>query len=745
MVEGLTDAKLRKMRRGGHDPEKVYAAYAAAAQHRGSPTVILAKTVKGWGLGEVGEGRNVTHQQKKLSERELRSFRDRFGIPIGDRELLETPFYRPPEDSEEMQYLLERRRALGGFVPRRVGAGAVTRSRTREALRRLLTESRESARSPRRWCSYACLRHLMNDPEIGRAIVPIVPDEARTFGMDALFRKYGIYSSAGQQYEPADSDVVAYYREAQDGQLLEEGITEAGSMASFTAAGTAYATHGVTTIPFFVFYSMFGFQRVGDLIWQNADARGRGFLIGATAGRTTLSGEGLQHQDGHSHVLASVVPTVRAYDPAFAYEIATIVREGIRRMWVEQEDVVYYLTVQNEMYAMPAMPAGVEEGISARHVSAGGRRGAAFVAAHPSVRQRRHPARRAASAAVACGARGRGRGVERDQLQRAAPRSPRRRALESAASDRAAAHAVREPRARRRAVARRGRRATYMKIVADQVARFVPVDVPIARHRRVRAQRGPPDPASVLRSGRRIRHGRRARRAGEKWPRRIPGSAAAAIADFGIDPDRADPASELDGLDPGKPESRGAAAMRVVVLQHESIEGPGVWMEALLEHAASASNACWCRRPAFHVTRGRRSADLDGRFDERQRSAPVDCKPKWGSSRNESVRALPVLGVCLGSQLIAKSAGGFVEPGPVFEIGFHEVELTDAGHADPVLRALPPRLSVLQWHGEYFHDVPGATVSRALVPIPHAGVPRRQRLRPALPSRSDAALRRRDV
>ena len=362
MVEGLTDAKLRKMRRGGHDPDKVYAAYKAAIESRGAPTVVLAKTVKGWGLGEVGEGRNVTHQQKKLSEKELRSFRDRFGIPIGDRELLETPFHRPSEDSEEIQYLLERRRALGGSLPKRISRAPsiepVPESLFAEFLQ--ATGDREVATT---MVFVRLLRHLMNDPSIGRSIVPIVPDEARTFGMDALFRKYGIYSFAGQRYEPADSDVVAYYREARDGQLLEEGITEAGAMASFTAAGTAYATHGVATIPFFIFYSMFGFQRVGDLIWQNADARGRGFLIGATAGRTTLSGEGLQHQDGHSHVLASVVPTVRSYDPAFAYEIATIVREGIRRMWVEQEDVVYYLTVQNEMYSMPGLPEGAEDGI----------------------------------------------------------------------------------------------------------------------------------------------------------------------------------------------------------------------------------------------------------------------------------------------------------------------------------------------------------------------------------------------
>ncbi len=363
MVEGLTDTKLRKMRRGGHDPEKVYAAYHAAVEHRGAPTVVLAKTVKGWGLGEVGEGRNVTHQQKKLSEKELRTFRDRFGIPIADRDLLETPFYRPADDSEEAQYLLERRRALGGFVPRRAVRAAPIDPLPADLFAEFMKESGADRKVATTMVFVRLLRHLMSDPQIGPSIVPIVPDEARTFGMDALFRKYGIYSSLGQRYEPADSDVVAYYREAEDGQLLEEGITEAGAMASFTAAGTAYATHGVTTIPFFLFYSMFGFQRVGDLIWQNADARGRGFLVGATAGRTTLSGEGLQHQDGHSHLLASVVPTVRAYDAAYGYEIATIVREGIRRMWVEGEDVVYYLTIQNEMYEMPALPEGVEEGI----------------------------------------------------------------------------------------------------------------------------------------------------------------------------------------------------------------------------------------------------------------------------------------------------------------------------------------------------------------------------------------------
>ena len=362
MVADLTDAKLRKMRRGGHDPEKVYAAYRAAVDHVGAPSVILAKTIKGYGLGEAGEGRNVTHQQKKMNEKELREFRDRFGIPIADRELAETPFYRPPDDSEEIEYLLERRRQLGGLVPSRRVRAEPLAPLPLEWFREFFDDSgeREVATT---MALVRMLQRLMNDKTIGHLIVPIVPDEARTFGMDALFRKFGIYSHLGQRYEPADSDVVLFYREATDGQLLEEGITEAGAMASFTAAGTAYATHGINAIPFFFFYSMFGFQRIGDLIWQNADARGRGFLVGATAGRTTLAGEGLQHQDGHSHLLASTVPTVHAYDSAFAYELAVIVQDGLRRMYVENEPCCYYLTVYNEMYPMPAMPAGVADGI----------------------------------------------------------------------------------------------------------------------------------------------------------------------------------------------------------------------------------------------------------------------------------------------------------------------------------------------------------------------------------------------
>src|SRR5581483_3113658 len=293
---------------------------------------------------------------------ELRGFRDRLGIPIGDAQLEDVPFYRPADDTEEVAYLRERRAALGGPVPRRT-----VRSKPLPALPAGVFEQFKHPKGGREVATtqvfVALLRHLMSDPTIGKLIVPIAPDEARTFGMDSLFRKFGIYSQQGQRYEPVDSDVVAFYREVEDGQLLEEGITEAGAMASFTAAGTAYAANGVNAIPFFLFYSMFGFQRIGDLIWAHADARGKGFLVGATAGRTTLAGEGLQHQDGHSHVLASAVPTVRAYDPAYAYEIAVIVEDGLRRMYVEREDVFYYLTVMNEAWAQPPMPDGAEAGI----------------------------------------------------------------------------------------------------------------------------------------------------------------------------------------------------------------------------------------------------------------------------------------------------------------------------------------------------------------------------------------------
>jgi len=362
LVDHLSDERLSKLRRGGHDPEKVYAAFKAAVESKGRPTVILAKTVKGYGLGEAGEGRNITHSQKKLNEDELREFRTRFGIPISDKEVGKAPFYRPPDDSPEMQYLFERRKSLGGFVPSRtMRAQPIATPSLAE-----FTEFTKDAGDRTFATTQAFVRFfskLLRDKNIGKLIVPIVPDESRTFGMDPLFRQIGIYSHAGQLYQPVDSDQVSYYREAKDGQLLEEGITEAGSMASFIAAGTAHSAHGLNMIPFYIYYSMFGFQRIGDMIWCAADARAKGFLLGATAGRTTLGGEGLQHQDGHSHLLASSFPTVKAYDPAFQYEIAVIVLDGMRRMYTEQEDCMYYITLQNEVYHHPSMPEGAERGI----------------------------------------------------------------------------------------------------------------------------------------------------------------------------------------------------------------------------------------------------------------------------------------------------------------------------------------------------------------------------------------------
>ena len=362
MVEHHSDEQLQKMRRGGHDPEKVYAAYQQAIAHQSAPTVILAKTIKGYGMGEAGEGKNITHQQKKLNEDEIRLFRTRFGIPISDDEVAETPFYRPPDDSPEMQYIRQRRESLGGHVPQRQ-VMAPPLAMPPETLWDEFKKSSGKREFATTMAFVAIMRKLMQDKQIGDLIVPIVPDESRTFGMEPLFRQFGIYSSLGQLYEPVDKDVITYYKEAKDGQILEEGITEAGSMSSFIAAGSAYATHGINTIPFFIYYSMFGMQRIGDLVWLAGDMRVKGFMVGGTAGRTTLNGEGLQHEDGHSHLLAYPVPNLEAYDPAFGYEIAVIIREGIRRMYVEQEDVFYYLTVENDIYAMPEMPDGVEEGI----------------------------------------------------------------------------------------------------------------------------------------------------------------------------------------------------------------------------------------------------------------------------------------------------------------------------------------------------------------------------------------------
>jgi pyruvate dehydrogenase E1 component len=362
MVEEMSDEEINRMKRGGHDPVKVFNAYKRAVEHKGSPTVILAQTVKGYGLGEAGEGRNVTHQQKKLNEDELKHFRDRFEIPISDDDLEETPFYRPKENSEEFKYLVDRRKKLHGFIPKREVKIKPLKAPAEEIFDEFIVPSgkREVATT---MAMVHLLGKLLKDKNIGKLVVPIVPDESRTFGMDALFRQAGIYSHVGQKYEPVDKESLLYYKEARDGAILEEGITEAGSMSSFIAAGSAYANHGVNTIPFFIFYSMFGFQRVGDLIWAAADARVRGFLVGGTAGRTTLAGEGLQHQDGHSHLFAFSVPNCKAYDPAFAYEIAVIVQDGIKHMFIDQEDIFYYITVMNEKYQMPEMPENSREGI----------------------------------------------------------------------------------------------------------------------------------------------------------------------------------------------------------------------------------------------------------------------------------------------------------------------------------------------------------------------------------------------
>jgi pyruvate dehydrogenase E1 component len=361
MVEHLSDDDLAKLRRGGHDYRKVYAAYRAAVEHTGAPTVILAHTVKGWTLGPGVEARNITHQAKKLSEAELKIFRDRLELPIPDADLKEAPYYHPGADSEEIQYLMERRRILGGPIPKRV-VRAAPLPPPGEAVDKEFTAGSQTPVSTTMVFT-RILRNLIRDQELGPRIVPIIPDEARTFGMDPLFKEVGIYAALGQRYEPVDSDLVLSYREAKDGQVLEEGITEAGSMASFHAAGTSYATHGLAMIPFYIFYSMFGFQRTGDQMWAFADARGRGFLMGATAGRTTLTGEGLQHDDGQTQIMASTVPNIRAYDPAFAYELAAIVRDGIERMYGKGEDVFYYVTIYNENYVQAPKPDGVDEGI----------------------------------------------------------------------------------------------------------------------------------------------------------------------------------------------------------------------------------------------------------------------------------------------------------------------------------------------------------------------------------------------
>src|SRR5881409_3726025 len=358
MVANMTDEDIWRLNRGGHDPHKVYAAYAAAVKHKGQPTVILAKTIKGYGLGKAGQAKNPTHQLKKVDTATIKEMRDQLGIPIPDEKLDELPFYIPPKDSPEMKYLHERRKALGGYLPqRRTKAAKTPAVPALSAFDALLKGSGEGREISTTMAFVRALTALVRDKDIGKHIVPIVPDEARTFGMEGMFRQLGIFAAEGQKYEPVDKDQVMYYREDKQGQILEEGINEAGAFSSWIAAATSYSHSNRVTVPFYVFYSMFGLQRIGDLAWAAGDQRARGFLLGATAGRTTLNGEGLQHEDGHSHVLASVIPNCISYDPTFAYELAVIVQDGLRRMVSQQEDVFYYITVMNENYEHPAMPA----------------------------------------------------------------------------------------------------------------------------------------------------------------------------------------------------------------------------------------------------------------------------------------------------------------------------------------------------------------------------------------------------
>ncbi len=362
MVSAMSDNDIWRLNRGGHDPHKVYAAYAAATSHKGQPSIVLAKTVKGYGMGDAGEGQNITHQQKSMDIESLKAFRTRFDLPVSDKEVESLSFYKPPNDSPEIQYMMERRKELGGFLPARRRKTTSLKIPALTAFANVTNSSGEREISTT-MAFVRILSTLVRDKELGKYIVPIVPDEARTFGMEGMFRQLGIYSSVGQLYEPQDSDQVMFYKEQKDGQILEEGINEAGSFSSWIAAATSYSHSDIQTIPFYIFYSMFGFQRIGDLAWAAGDSRCRGFLLGATAGRTTLNGEGLQHEDGHSHLLAATIPNCVAYDPCFAYELAVIIQNGLERMIQNQEDVYYYITVMNENYTHPELPKGVEQGI----------------------------------------------------------------------------------------------------------------------------------------------------------------------------------------------------------------------------------------------------------------------------------------------------------------------------------------------------------------------------------------------
>ncbi len=362
MVAAMSDSDIWRLNRGGHDPHKVYAAYAAASAHKGQPSIVLAKTVKGFGMGASGEGKNISHQQKSMDIDSLKGFRDRFDLPITDKEIDDLSYYKPSKDSPEIQYMLERRNALGGFLPARKTKGNDLKVPNIDAFSNMMVNSGDREISTT-MAFVRILNTLVRDKEIGKYVVPIVPDEARTFGMEGMFRQLGIYSSVGQLYEPQDSDQVMFYKEQKDGQILEEGISESGAFSSWIASATSYSHSGIQTIPFYIFYSIFGFQRIGDLAWAAGDSRARGFLLGATAGRTTLNGEGLQHEDGHSHLQSALIPNCVSYDPCFSYELAVIMQNGLKRMVENQEDIYYYITVMNENYRHPDMPKGVEQGI----------------------------------------------------------------------------------------------------------------------------------------------------------------------------------------------------------------------------------------------------------------------------------------------------------------------------------------------------------------------------------------------
>ena len=362
LVANMTDDDIWRLNRGGHDPHKLFTAYTAAVNHTGQPTVILAKTIKGYGMGEAGEAQNITHQQKKMGTSSIKAFRDRFGLPIPDDKLDEVPFLKFPEGSPELEYMRKSREALGGYLPTRRQKGDTLEVPPLSAFEALLKSSEDRELSTT-MAFVRILATLVRDKNIGKRVVPIVPDESRTFGMEGMFRQLGIWSSVGQLYTPQDADQLMFYKEDKHGQILQEGINEPGAMSSWIAAATSYSTHGVTMVPFYIYYSMFGFQRIGDLAWAAADQRARGFLLGGTAGRTTLNGEGLQHEDGHSHLMSATIPNCISYDPTFAFEVAVIIQDGLRRMYAEQEDVYYYLTVMNENYQHPAMPEGAEAGI----------------------------------------------------------------------------------------------------------------------------------------------------------------------------------------------------------------------------------------------------------------------------------------------------------------------------------------------------------------------------------------------